>query len=190
MPRRQQHEVIAKLLEQMATTSDEQLRPQLQVYEIQHESPDILLQQLRLVVPDRNADIGSDDQPLDRLCLSAPAAAAAGDVAEVWKPTTPNELPNVPVVYSLREVQPETVLTMMQAMFPRAKASARCRLETPGRPGQFAAANGDRAVHSATRIAAIRTSPDQRLSLNESGGRPGSAGRAVDGARSQVDVRA
>ncbi len=118
----QQHAVIAKLLEQMATTSDEQLRPNLQVYEIQHDSPEILLQQLRLVVPSATLTL---DPGTNRLLAFAapPQQEQIQQTLQKLQAGGPDDIPDVPVVYSLRQVAPETVLTMVQTLFPRAKVS-------------------------------------------------------------------
>jgi type II secretory pathway component GspD/PulD (secretin) len=117
-----QHAVIQKLLAQMSTATAAELRPRLEVYDISHEAPTTLLQQLRSIVPDATLSLDSD---LHRL-----VAFATADQHEQLSQTiqklaagAPDQADQTPVVYWLRNAQPSAVAPMLQSMYPRAKVT-------------------------------------------------------------------
>jgi type II secretory pathway component GspD/PulD (secretin) len=118
----QQHEVIQKLLQQMASSTADERKPTLEIYSVEESQSTAILQQLRLIIP--GATLTLDADPSRLIAYATPEQhKQLRETLDKLGAEASDPARDIPVVYSLRHADPQAVVTMVEKLFPRAKVS-------------------------------------------------------------------
>ena len=117
-----QHQTIRRVLDQMAQTHAQEIKPTLKIYDVEHESPQSLMSQLQIVMPDTTMALNGDPPRLF-VFASAPRHELLQQTLAQLEVRERDQQALTPVIYQLKHVAPQDVATMVSTLFPRARTT-------------------------------------------------------------------